>query len=448
MCSDKSFDIDTISVVGLGKLGSPLAAAYAHKGFNVIGLDLNKRYVDLINKGFAPVEETGLADLILEVRDRLSATTDYREAILNSQVTTIIVPTPTGPDGTFILDYVLDAIHEIGTAFREKDDYHLVIIVSTVMPGHTDVLRRSLEEVSGKKCGPDFGLCYSPEFIALGSVLYNLMNPDMILIGESDARAGNIYESIQCQLVDNTPPFMHMNFVNAELSKIGVNTYVTMKITYANMLARICEKMPGADVHVVTHAVGQDTRIGTKYMKGAVAFGGPCFPRDNVAFAKAAEAVGATAPLAEITHEFNLAQTSLLAETVAEHVEAGQTVTVLGLAYKPDTPVVEESASLYLIRELVRQGYIVVAYDPMAIDNARQKLEDIRVEYADTLDKAVGASDLIIIATPWEEFKQLGSAKLTDGVKIIDGWNVLDEATFEPDAQLIRLGVGPKAQEK
>jgi UDPglucose 6-dehydrogenase len=167
-----------LSIIGLGKLGSPMAAVMAHKGHTVIGVDLNPAFVAALQQGRAPVNETGLAEMIHGNRERLTATQDFEEAILGSEITFIIVPTPSGPDGTFSAKYVLDAAEQIGAALRKKNEWHLVALCSTVMPGTTGgQLLPALEAHSGKTCGVDFGLCYNPEFIALGSVIHDMLNP-------------------------------------------------------------------------------------------------------------------------------------------------------------------------------------------------------------------------------------------------------------------------------
>ncbi|HYT93579.1 MAG TPA: nucleotide sugar dehydrogenase, partial [Gemmataceae bacterium] len=271
-----------ISIVGMGKLGAPMAAVMAHKGHTVVGVDVNPDRVAAVNRGRAPVEEPGLQQMIDANRERLSATPSYAEAVLATDVTFIMVPTPSDPDGPFSLRFVLGAAEQIGAALRLKPAWHLVALSSTVMPGSTGgALLPALEKYSGKQCGPDFGLCYNPEFIALGSVVRDMLNPDMILIGEFDARCGAILEELYTGVCDSHPRINRMNFVNAELTKLSVNTFVTTKISYANMLAEVCETLPGAEVDVVTSAIGCDTRIGQKYLKGAMGYGGPCFPRDN-----------------------------------------------------------------------------------------------------------------------------------------------------------------------
>jgi len=258
-----------ISVIGLGKLGSPLAAVFADKGHEVVGVDVDERAIAALNDGRAPVEETGLQDLIDRARTRLSATSSHADAIARSDATFVIVPTPSDADGAFSLRYVLDAVAKIGDALRNKQGRHLVVITSTVMPGSTDgPIRETLEAHAGRELGDDLGLCYSPEFIALGSVIADMLNPDLVLAGQSSPWAGQLLGEIMLDVCDNQPPVTHMSLVDAELAKIAVNTFVTTKISYANMLAEICERLPGADVDAVTSAIGLDSRIGRKYLRG------------------------------------------------------------------------------------------------------------------------------------------------------------------------------------
>src|SRR5215475_1142461 len=189
-----------ISVVGLGKLGSPLAACLAAKGLTVVGVDHDQHKVDAVNQGKAPVNEPGLADMIGQCRGRLFAIADVQGAVAQTDITFIVVSTPSDPAGGFSLRYVEPVCQAIGRALANKASYHLVCLTSTVMPGTTGgPVRELLERVTGKKVGPDFGLCYSPEFIALGSVIRDFLNPDMLLIGESDAHAGDTLQALYKQ---------------------------------------------------------------------------------------------------------------------------------------------------------------------------------------------------------------------------------------------------------
>jgi UDPglucose 6-dehydrogenase len=414
-----------ISVVGLGKLGAPLAAVLASKGFDVVGVDLNQAFVDALNAGKAPVEEPRLQELIDANRSRLKATTNIDEAILATEVTFVIVPTPSDASGRFSNAALLGAMKSIGLALRRKDSYHVVVVTSTVMPGSTGgEIRQALEQHSGRRVGPQLGLCYNPEFIALGSVVRDMLRPDMILIGESDKTAGDLLESIYAKSCDNTPTIRRMNFVNAELTKISVNTFVTTKISYANMLADICDRLPDADVDVVTQAVGTDSRIGVKYLKGATGYGGPCFPRDNVAFARLARELGARAELAEATDTVNRYQVERVLGAIDARLTDSGVIGVLGLSYKPDTAVIEESQGVALVERLLDLGRRVIVYDPEAIPLAQQTIRR-PFEAATSAADCVQRSSLVVVMTPWPEFSSIpieAYQRSTNRLTVIDCW--------------------------
>jgi UDPglucose 6-dehydrogenase len=431
-----------IAVVGLGKLGAPLAAVLASKGNEVLGIDVNPEAVRLVNEGLAPVEEPGLQDLVTASKERLSATTDLTAAA-GAEVSILLVPTPSDERGAFSNEYVLSAVGELGRGLAERDDYQVVVVASTVMPGSCDAeILPALEKASGRRVGETLGLCYSPEFIALGSVIRDMLEPDMVLIGESDPRAGDVLERLYAGVCENDPPFRRISLVNAELTKIAVNTYVTMKISYANALADMCERLPGADVEAVTDALGLDTRIGSKYLRGGLAYGGPCFPRDNKAFGVLARDLGTEPLLAEATDAVNVAQTDRLARVVQSRLEAGHTVGILGLSYKPDTGVIEESPGIALARLLGNAGYEVRVYDPVATEAALHALGGL-AEGSSSVAELLAQSDVAVIATPWPEFAELPTDALErDGrsTVVIDCWRLLpDEANGGP-IEVVRLG--------
>jgi UDPglucose 6-dehydrogenase len=429
-----------VAVVGLGKLGAPLAAVLASKGNEVLGIDVNPEAVRLLNEGRAPVDEPGLQDLVTASHERLSATTDLAAAA-GAEVSILLVPTPSDDRGAFSNEHVLAAVGEIGLA--ERDDYHVVVVASTVMPGSCDAeIRPALERASGRRVGESLGLCYSPEFIALGSVIRDMLEPDMVLIGESDPRAGDVLGRLYAGVCENDPPFRRMSLVNAELTKIAVNTYVTMKISYANALADMCERLSGADVEAVTGALGLDTRIGAKYLRGAISYGGPCFPRDNKAFGVLARDLGTEPLLAEATDAVNAAQTDRLARVVQSRVKARNSVGILGLAYKPDTGVIDESPGIALARLLGNAGYDVRVYDPVATEAALDALAGL-AEGSSSVAELLAQSDVTVIATPWPEFADLPTEALERegrSTVVIDCWRLLpDEANGGP-VEVVRLG--------
>jgi UDPglucose 6-dehydrogenase len=316
------------------------------------------------------------------------------------------------------------------------------------MPGSTEAkLKPTLECFAEKTCARDFGLCYSPEFIALGSVIRDFLNPDFLLIGESDSTSGELLASLYKNVCENNPPVARMTPVNAELTKLALNTFITTKITFANMLARLCERLPGADVDVVTSALGLDGRIGSRYLKGAVGYGGPCFPRDNLALAALAQSLDAPAMLAQATDDFNRQQVQWLAQLAKKYLPQRGRVGILGLAYKPNTDVVEASPGLLLAELLAREGVDVTLYDPAGMENARKMLSR-DVSFAASASECAGAADVVVIATPWEEFKQLPSSVFTRHSPprvVIDCWRVLDQERVGPSGVYVPLGLGPEA---
>ena len=430
-----------ISIIGLGKLGSPMVAAYASKGYKVIGVDVNADFINALNEGKAPVEETNLAEYIKANKERISATQDYREAITNSGITFIIVPTPSEENGGFSTKYVVEAGKKIGEILKEKSSFHLIVLTSTVAPGSTESdLLPILEEYSGKKCGEDFGLCYNPEFIALGNVIRDLLNPDFILIGELDLKSGDILSEFYKNVLENDAPIKRMAIVNAEITKISVNTFITTKISYSNMLAELCEKITGGNIDTVTSALGLDRRIGLKGLKGAIGYGGPCLPRDNRALVFSAKKWGVSLPIAEATDEINKYQVFRLKERIFPFLEDGGKVSILGLSYKPDTGVIEESQGIILAKNLSKKEDVTVTvYDPEAMNNAKKALSN--VIFADSLKQAVEAADVVVITTPWKEFKNIEVAWLKEGVILFDCWRILDSEKYKGKAKYLALGI-------
>ncbi len=436
--------VRSVSVIGLGKLGMPLAACIANKGFKVYGIDRNLHIVRQLNRGRTNLVEPHLNKLIHMNRERLRASRNYDEAISNSQITFIAVETPAERNGNFSLRYVRQACESIGRSLSKKHSYHLVVVTSTVLPGSVEQeVKPIIERYSHMQCGKDFGLCYNPEFIALGSAIHDLTHPDFVLIGESDQKAGDLLASFYKRFCDNNPPMARMNFVNAEITKLAVNTYVTTKITFGNMLARICEKIPGAHVDVITSALGQDSRIGNKYLKGAIGYGGPCFPRDNLALSYLARKLNLRASLAEATDRSNRKEVSHIAQMVKANSNVRKNVGILGLSYKPNTDVVEESQGLLLAQSLSRDGYKVIVYDPVAMTNAK-KILGTKLRFAHSLKECIKKTDVIVITTPWDEFHRLpiNILKRSKNPKtIIDCWRILDSRICDGILTYVPLGV-------
>lgn len=434
-----------ISVIGLGKLGACTAACFASKGFEVIGVDINKDFVDAINEGRAPVVEPRLQELITGSKGRLKATQSYKEALEQSDITLLIVPTPSMQDGNFSDKYLQDALTHLAEAFkRTNKKYHLFVVTSTVSPGTTEKnLIPLIESVSGKKLNKDFGVCYNPEFIALGSVIYDFLNPDMVLIGESNEFAGDKLEQIYQQACESQPYIARMSIVSAEISKISLNSYVTMKISFANALGTICDSIPGANIDDITRALGADKRIGTHYIKSGLGYGGPCFPRDNRAFASFARAVGHDAVLAKATDSVNQVRLEYLVDIIMNHLSncKSDAISILGLSYKPGVPVIEESAGVKMIEEILKKKDIkVIAYDPLAMDNVRAHFGDT-ILYASSIKECFVHSSLCVITTPAQEFQAIDeSYVMHNPTTIIDCWRTIQPSKLTNKIQYVALG--------
>lgn len=415
-----------VSVIGLGKLGLPLSVAFADRDVRVIGVDILQEVVDAVNDRRPHIYEPKLDAYLKRAEDKLVATSNLYWAVAHTPISIVLVPTPSDGDGWFSLEYVLNVCVKLGRAIQGKD-YHLVTISSTVMPGSCQgEITHALERASGKKCGEGFGVAYCPEFVALGNCIAGFKRPDFVLIGESDGKAGATLENLYSRFVSPDVPKVRMSLVNAELAKISLNCYVTTKISFANQLAEICEKIPGADVDAVTRAIGIDSRIGHKYLRGATSYGGECFPRDVRAMLALARKLGIKLPLPEAVNTINEWQIERLAYLVRMIVARakGSDVGILGLAFKPGTDVTTESTGMALVSEL--RAFNLHTFDPVVKGTC------------ETAQECVNQSGVVVVTIPCDEFKGL---QFREGQIVIDCWRILDDRQLN-GAWYVPVGVG------
>lgn len=436
-----------ISVIGLGKLGLCTAGCFAAKGNRVVGFDRNPGLMQALRERRVPIDENGLQELLDSAWERLGTADSIAQAVAESEATLVVVPTPSGADGRFSNRFVAEALREIGRALRDKSEFHIVDVVSTVMPGSCESdFVPLLEETSGKRCGVGFGLVYNPEFIALGSVIRDFLHPDLVLIGASDRRSGEAVAELYASMVESSPRIDIMSLVNAEIAKLSLNCFVTMKISFANALAEACENTRGADVDVVTRAIGADSRVGSKYLLGGMGFGGPCFPRDNVAFQRFAQDAGSDAIIGKAVVEVNLRTLDRL-EIAVREVPKGAKVALLGMSYKPGTHIVEDSQSIEFAARLSAEGYRVSVFDPKAMESAKSELGEA-VEYARDVGGCVEGAAAIVLLTDWAAWKTLDWRGLRERTApdclLVDCWRKMDVVSrglFRYKA----LGLGPAA---
>lgn len=434
-------DKPRISVIGLGKLGSCYAAFYASRGYQVVGFDTDKKKTASLRKGQAPIREPGLQELI-SGSAHLRAADSIKEAVEQSDITFIIVPTPSLKSGAFSVQYILDAAKEIGKGLKSKRTYHVCAVVSTVLPGDSreDIIP-GLEKYSGKKCGEDFGYCYTPSLIAIGDIVRNLTEPDFLFLGSFDARSRARLEGIYQDMYPGKS-IERMSIESAELAKISLNSYVTMKITFANVVGEICSRIPNANADHVTGAIGKDRRIGPAFLRSGLGYGGPCFPRDNFAFSYAGKRHGVLTPIALAVHHTNASLPKRFAQKILDTLPHRMAkVGFLSLAYKNNTTMIEESQAFEIARILIKKKTPVIVHEPLGNTEASDFFRS-NAKYADSIESLVAHSDAIFISNHGDHNKKLAEYLHTTKkpLMIIDPWGTFEKGQLPDHVHHIPIG--------
>jgi len=356
----------------------------------------------------------------------------------------LFVNTPGEESGKFSTRDVLAACEPLGRALRASKRPPLVVLVSSVTAGSIeDEIIPELEKHSGLRAGSDFDVCYSPVFIALGSMVRNYIEPDFTLIGEARSQAGDKLLALLKDFYDGIePPAIRANYVTAEVIKLTLSTFITTKITYANMIMELCDALPGADADQVSEALGLDKRISPKSLKGGMPYGGPCFPRDNRALLYLLRQAGVAEELVSATDEVNHKLIHGLASRLVSLSGESEAIGVLGVSFKPDTDVIEESASVALVEELLSMGRELVVYDPAALESMKKVFGD-RVAYASSVVDLTQQVSTVVVATPWDEFRELPRVMEDAGSAItvvVDPWRLFGDSDFSADVMYQALG--------
>ena len=434
-----------VAVIGLGKLGLPLAVTIAAAGHRVVGIDTDGQCIADIARRDTPWIEPGLAQMLEQVRSSFSTIEGGSGTSARCEVSIVVVSTPTASDGSYDDRHVLAAIEAIGAELLQHDRSHLVIVASTVMPGTMgNRIAQRLEETSGRRLGSALGLCYSPIFAALGALLKGYREPDFVLIGESDANAGELSAGLFKSIVTNDAPILRMPLIDAELAKIAINNFIIAKMSFANMLAHVCQALPGADVDRVTAAMGCDRRIGMTYLRAAMPYGGPCFGRDVGAFAALGRKLGTPIPLSEAAGAVNERHFAHLLAMIEDVAPVGSVVAILGLAFRPATAVIHASHSISIARALAASGRRVRAWDPLAGVPARETLEPT-IEVACSPAECIAHADVVVVTNPDPAFAAIPPEKWAAAGKrpvVFDCWRILPAERLREFADIRYIGVG------
>lgn len=407
-----------VSFVGLGKLGLPLACCLAEAGNEVLGVDKNEHVLDKLNSGELPFFEPGLKELWENSNHRIFGFTDsYERAVRETDVTVILVNTQLGDDG-YADDFVVSALTDIALNLKRcNKDYHLIVLSSTVLPGTiTKKLIPLVEDVSGMKFGKDFGFSYVPDFVKLGSVIWDFKNPEFFLVGSNNSRDLQLTVEMFKNIHDKeSVPEHYISLEETEICKVSLNAYVVSKITFANFLGQLCDGIDNVNVHNVTKAIGNDKRISPYFFSSGTPYGGTCFPRDTWAFIKFAKDHGHEAKNLMFSEEVN----HMVHNSIVEKTTEFDSIGILGVSFKPKSPVTIGSPSMSLINDWLNLDKKVYAYDDLDETYDGVHVGD-RLVQCETPEVVISKSDVIVIMHPDKSY-----ANLDFGDKVVvDPWGV------------------------
>lgn len=434
-----------VSIVGAGYAGLVTGACLAEKGHAVVCVDVDERKVAAVNAGVTPIYERGLEELLRRnAGTRIRATTDLREAVLDTDASIIAVGTPVR-DGEIDLAGITAAASEIGAALGEKLVYHVVAVKSTVVPGTTvDVVLPLLEQASGKTAGIDFGVGTNPEFLREGQAVDDFMAPDRIVLGGIDERTLDTLEELYAGF--DGVELIRTNPTTAEAIKYASNALLATMVSFANEIANLCASLAGVDAMDVMRGVHLSRNLTVappdggpgllaplaSYLSPGCGFGGSCLPKDVSALVAHGRRRGVPMPLLGAVLQVNARQPSRLAELLKRHLPGldGAQVAVLGLAFKPDTDDIRESPALRVIELLLRKGAEVKVYDPVV---EAVEVNGLRLRSCGDLAEAVRGADAVVLVTRWKEFEELPEivAALDPQPVVVDGRRVLDPGSVE-----------------
>ncbi len=391
-----------VTVVGSGYVGLVLGACLAESGNDVICVDRDEEKVRELSRGRIPIHEPGLDDLVGRNLDdgRLRFSTDLAEGVRASDVIFIAVGTPQGEDGSADLQHVLDVARGIG---RQMDGEKVVVTKSTVPVGTALHVRAAIEE----NASHPVHVCSNPEFLKEGAAVDDFMKPDRVVLGVESEKARVVLEDLYSPFVRTGNPILFMDVASAEITKYAANGMLATRISFMNMIARLCEAA-GADVDLVRHGVGTDSRIGSAFLFPGIGYGGSCFPKDVKALMRTFADLDQDGALLQAVEDVNERQKALLLDRVVDRFGAdlsGRAFAAWGLAFKPGTDDMREAPSLTVIDGLLERGAEVRAHDPEAAKNARAWWGE-RITYCETNYDCLKGADALLIHTEWQPYRR------------------------------------------
>ncbi|WP_400192031.1 UDP-glucose dehydrogenase family protein [Hymenobacter sp. B81] len=424
-----------IAVVGTGYVGLVTGTCFAEVGLDVTCIDIDENKISNLKQGILPIYEPGLEEMVLRnvEKGRLQFSTSLAEAMQDADVAFIAVGTPPGEDGSADLKYVLAVARGIG---ENLNNYAVVVTKSTVPVGTAAKVQRELElALERRGAAIEFDVASNPEFLKEGAAIDDFLKPDRIVVGVASERAEEVMRKLYKPFLLNGHPIIFMDIPSAEMTKYAANAMLATKISFMNDVANLCEIM-GADVNMVRRGIGSDARIGNKFIYPGIGYGGSCFPKDVKALIKTAAENGYDMQVLKAVESVNEGQKAVLFEKLHRHFDGelqGKKIAVWGLSFKPKTDDMREAPSLVIIDKLLEAGCEVVAYDPVAMNEARKELAD-RIAYAPGPYEAVEGADALLVVTEWPEFRVPNFEDIASRMRgrvIFDGRNIYDAHEME-----------------
>jgi UDPglucose 6-dehydrogenase len=420
-----------ITIIGSGYVGLVTGACFAEVGINVICADLDSIKIENLKKGIIPIYEPGLEEMISRnmKKGRLMFTTDSTAAIKDSEVVFISVGTPPDEDGSADLKHVISVARDCG---KNMDNYTLVVTKSTVPVGTSLKVKKAIkEELIKRNIQVDFDVASNPEFLKEGAAINDFLKPDRIVLGTESLKAEKLLASLYHPFILNGHPLIFMDIISAEMTKYAANAMLATKISFINDIANLCE-LVGADINNVRKGIGSDARIGNKFIYPGIGYGGSCFPKDVKALIRTASQNNYDLQVLKAVESVNNSQKLVLFNKIKTYFNGdlkNKTVAIWGLSFKPKTDDMREAPSLEIIKQLLKEGANVKAYDPVAIEEAKHYFGK-SITYCQDQYETLIDSDCLAVLTEWPEFRIPNFnivLKLLNNPVIFDGRNIYNK---------------------
>ena len=432
-----------IAIIGLGFVGLSLTSVLASKGFNVVGIDVDKEKCRNISNGVLPFFEPDLEKILKKgLKNELQIESDI-SVVQNCDLIFVTVGTPQNKTGAIDLSIIKKAMNSLGKSIRKSKKQHIILVKSTVVPGTMkDVILPILENNSKKKAGKDFGLISNPEFLQESTAIRDTEFPHAVVLGGYKTKFMKNAEKFFTRLHPKTPIII-TNHQTAEMIKYANNSFLATKISFINQLSNICQKIPGANIDDIAKTIGLDPRIGKLFLNAGPGYGGSCLPKDMKALIKFAKIAGVKPTLLNAVEDVNTKQLEEVISIAKKKlgILESKKITILGTSFKPNTDDIRDSIAIELIKKLLKRKVKVTVHDPRAIENTKNVFKN-KIDYAKSISDAILGSQCVIIMTQWKQYEKLTNNDFKQMKKklIIDCRRMLAEKQLDADYYAIGLG--------